>query len=125
MTGAVGQGKDRMVAAALALFLGGLGIHKFYLGKTAQGVLYLIFSWTGIPSFIGWIEGIVYLLKSDIDWAAEYGGPVRRANGAALGCLWVVALAGLLWVLAIFAIIALIFLGGQISNILSDAGTSI
>ena len=48
--------KDEVVGVLLALFLGGLGIHKFYLGQTGLGVLYLVFSWTGIPSIIGFIE---------------------------------------------------------------------
>lgn len=117
-----GGGKDRALAAALALLVGGLGIHKFYLGKVALGVLYLLFSWTGIPSLIGWIEGITYLLASDETWARQYGGPVQPANGVAIGCLWLVALLPLL---AIISIIALVFLGGQVSSILSEVGNSI
>ncbi|MCX4383178.1 MAG: TM2 domain-containing protein, partial [Parabacteroides distasonis] len=31
--------KSKTVAAVLAIFVGGLGIHKFYLGKTFQGVV--------------------------------------------------------------------------------------
>lgn len=34
---------------ALCLFLGGIGLHKFYAGKWIQGLLYLAFSWTWIP----------------------------------------------------------------------------
>ena len=48
--------KDELIGVLLALFLGGLGIHKFYMGQTGAGILYLIFSWTGIPSIIGFIE---------------------------------------------------------------------
>ena len=48
--------KDELVGVLLALFLGGFGIHKFYMGETGAGVLYLIFSWTGIPWIIGFIE---------------------------------------------------------------------
>ncbi len=48
--------KDELIGVLLALFLGGLGIHKFYMGQTGAGVLYLIFSWTGIPSIVGFIE---------------------------------------------------------------------
>ncbi len=36
--------KNRISAALLAFFLGGIGVHKFYLGKVGQGFLYLIFS---------------------------------------------------------------------------------
>jgi len=65
--------KNKIVAALLAIFLGGFGIHKFYLGKTAQGVIYLIFFWTFIPAIVGFIEGIIYLTKSDEDFARAYG----------------------------------------------------
>lgn len=64
--------KSKVVAGVLAILLGGLGVHKFYLGKLGQGVLYLLFSWTGIPSIIGLIEGILYLFKSDEEFNREY-----------------------------------------------------
>jgi TM2 domain-containing membrane protein YozV len=66
------SGRNRVVAALLALLLGGFGIHKFYLGKIGQGVLYLLFCWTFIPTIIGWIEGVIYLTRSDEEFAAEY-----------------------------------------------------
>ena len=56
--------KNKLAAALLAIFLGGLGIHKFYLRKVGMGILYLIFCWTGIPAIIGFIEGIYYLCIS-------------------------------------------------------------
>ncbi len=119
-------GKDRATAIAFALILGGLGIHKFYLGKIAQGVIYLVFSWTGIPSLIGWIEGIMYLRTSDADWAAIYGGPIRTPGSGTIGCLWALALLPLvLFLIAGFAIVSLIFLGGQVSQILSNVGSSV
>ena len=61
--------KSRVVAAILAIFLGGLGIHKFYMGKVGQGILYLVFSWTVIPAIVGFIEGIIFLCDSDIGFA--------------------------------------------------------
>jgi len=67
-----GTSKSRITAALLALFLGGLGIHKFYLGKTMQGILYLVFCWTFIPSFIAFIEFIIYLCSSDQSFAEKY-----------------------------------------------------
>ena len=53
--------KSRVAAGILALFLGGIGIHKFYCGQIGLGVIYLIFCWTFIPSIIAFIEGIIYL----------------------------------------------------------------
>jgi len=64
--------KNRMTAALLAFFLGGLGVHHFYLGNTAQGVIYLLFCWTLIPAIISFIEFIVFLCMSDASFAAKY-----------------------------------------------------
>ncbi len=64
--------KDKTTAALLAILLGGLGIHKFYLGKGALGLLYLVFCWTFIPAIIGLIEGILLLLMSKQDFDLDY-----------------------------------------------------
>jgi len=64
--------KSRTTAGILAIFLGGLGIHKFYLGKTGLGILYLIFCWTTIPAFIGLIEGIIYLTSNDHNFQMKH-----------------------------------------------------
>jgi TM2 domain-containing membrane protein YozV len=61
-----------VVAALLGIFLGGFGIHKFYLGKIAQGILYLLFFWTFIPAIVGFVEGIWYLTMSDQEFWARY-----------------------------------------------------
>src|SRR4051794_3263048 len=105
--------KSRVTAAALALILGSLGAHKFYMGKVGQGVLYLVFCWAYIPGILGWIEAMRYLSKSDEAWASEHSWPIQRSNGAAIAVLWVLAL---LPMLSIVAIVALIFLGGQVSS---------
>ncbi|ECI2307722.1 NINE protein [Salmonella enterica] len=65
--------KSRVAAALLAFFLGGFGVHKFYLGKIGQGFLYLIFCWTFIPAIIAFIEFIIYLCDSDENFARKYG----------------------------------------------------
>jgi hypothetical protein len=70
--GARGE-KSRVAAALLAFFLGGLGAHKFYLGRIGAGILYLLFCWTFIPSFIAFIEFIIYLTMSDAAFAEKYG----------------------------------------------------
>lgn len=64
--------KNKIVAALLAIFLGGLGIHKFYLGKTTAGIIYLVLSWTVIPSIIGFIEGILLLIQDEEKFNSEY-----------------------------------------------------
>ena len=57
--------KNKIVAGVLGILLGGIGVHKFYLGKIGMGILYLCFCWTGIPSLVGFIEGIIYLCSND------------------------------------------------------------
>lgn len=64
--------KDRTTAGILALLLGGIGAHKFYLGETGLGILYLCFSWTLIPALVGFIEGILYLTKTDEEFQRQY-----------------------------------------------------
>ncbi|WP_283774312.1 TM2 domain-containing protein [Histophilus somni] len=54
---------NKIAYCLLAFFLGGLGIHKFYAGKTGLGILYLLFCWTFIPGFIALIEFIIGLTK--------------------------------------------------------------
>lgn len=41
-----------VVYVLLALFLGGIGAHDFYVGKPVKGFTKLVFVWTGIPSII-------------------------------------------------------------------------
>jgi TM2 domain-containing membrane protein YozV len=48
--------KNASTAILLALFLGGLGAHQFYMGKVGIGILYVLFCWTFIPSIIAFIE---------------------------------------------------------------------
>jgi len=64
---------SRSTAAVLAFLLGGIGGHKFYLGKPGQGILYLVFCWTMIPALLGLIESVVYLASSDESFAEKYG----------------------------------------------------
>jgi len=41
--------RDEVVGILLALFLGGFGIHHFYLRRTGLGILYCCFCWTPLP----------------------------------------------------------------------------
>lgn len=73
--------KSKIVAGILALFLGGFGIHKFYLGCTTAGIVMLVmflfgFIVIGIPSFIitgiALIEALIYFFKSDEAFEETY-----------------------------------------------------
>jgi len=64
--------EKKIVAGILGILLGGLGIHKFYLGYTKQGIIQLILGFLCIGSIIGLIEGIIYLTKSDEAFVATY-----------------------------------------------------
>jgi TM2 domain-containing membrane protein YozV/RNA polymerase subunit RPABC4/transcription elongation factor Spt4 len=63
---------NKTTAGLLAIFLGTVGVHKFYLGQTGMGILYLLFCWTGVPSIVALIEGIIYLTMSDAEFAQKY-----------------------------------------------------
>lgn len=65
--------KSKATAGILAILLGGIGVHHFYLGNMIRGFLYLLFCWTGIPFILGIVEGLIYLTMSDQSWAAKVG----------------------------------------------------
>lgn len=76
--------KDHIAAGLLAIFLGWLGIHKFYLGYNTQGFIMLGISIlgplltffvplaTGVIAVIAIIEGIIYFTKSQPEFEAIY-----------------------------------------------------
>lgn len=64
--------KQKLIISALAIFFGGFGAHKFYMGKTGWGILYLLFCWTAIPSLVGLIEGVRYFFMSGPDFERQY-----------------------------------------------------
>jgi len=51
--------KNPTTAVLLALFGGWIGAHKFYLGQTGMGILYLLFCWTYIPLIVSVFEAFV------------------------------------------------------------------
>ena len=67
------QESKKVVAGILAILLGGLGVHKFFLGYTTAGIIQLVLGLCfGIGALIGIIEGIIYLTKSDEDFVQTY-----------------------------------------------------
>ncbi len=66
--------KDKTVAVVLALLVGPFGIHKFYLGNSLAGVLYLLFSWTLIPPVLAFFDFLGLLLMSEQAFQVQYNG---------------------------------------------------
>ena len=81
-SGGVEGADKKIVAGILGILLGALGIHKFYLGYTNEGIIMLLvgtiggFFTCGIGSIavgvIGLVEGILYLTKSDEEFVSTY-----------------------------------------------------
>ncbi|WP_425229100.1 TM2 domain-containing protein [Sphingomonas sp.] len=69
--------RNKIVAALLAFFLGVLGIHRFYLGRTGSGIVMLVLTITVVGMLITgpWaiIDCIRYLVMTDRDFARRYG----------------------------------------------------
>jgi TM2 domain-containing membrane protein YozV len=71
--------KNKYAAAALAFFLGGFGIHHFYLGNAIAGVIYLLFCWTLIPALIAFVEAIIYLAMPATAFDQKYNAGTHPA----------------------------------------------
>jgi TM2 domain-containing membrane protein YozV len=57
--------KNRTTGLVLTLFLGGIGAHRFYLGDTFLGVLYLLFCLTFVPAIVAFVE--LFLIMKRVD----------------------------------------------------------
>ena len=57
--------KPRVIAILLALFLGGIGIHRFYMNRPGSGIIYVLFCWTFIPAIVALVEALLLLLTTD------------------------------------------------------------
>lgn len=72
------RAKSRLTAGLLGIFLGSLGVHRFYLGYTSIGVLQILvtIATLGIGAVWGFVEGIVILSGSGLQTDAD-GRPLR------------------------------------------------
>ena len=95
----VGKPKSKVVAALLAIFLGFIGAHRFYLGQWV-GIFYIFLG--GIGWLIAWVEAIVFLVTSREKWDQKYGNVVGGGAGLfiALGLAFLVVI-GILAAIAI------------------------
>ena len=64
--------KNRGVAIMLALLLGGIGAHRFYVGRIGTGFLYLLFFWTFIPAILALAQAAMWSLMREDDFHARY-----------------------------------------------------
>jgi len=64
--------KQKVINAGLAAVLGTVGAHKFYQGKTFQGIIYAVFCWTALPTLISWVEAIRYAVMPMDDFYKQY-----------------------------------------------------
>jgi TM2 domain-containing membrane protein YozV len=75
MTDWKAMGADKKVTAGIcAILLGWLGVHKFILGYTTEGVIQLVLGLLtcGLTNIIGIVEGVIYLTKSDEEFVRTY-----------------------------------------------------
>lgn len=76
------QHRDKKAAALFALFLGGLGAHKFYLGSWGWGIVFLAvvflfptplaFIPAFIPAVVAFFEAIGFFFMSSTEFDAQY-----------------------------------------------------
>lgn len=73
-----GEQKSKLVAGLLGIFLGGFGIHRFYLGYTTIGVIQIVVTFVtcGIGSLWGFVEGILIIIGTQITADAQ-GNPLK------------------------------------------------
>lgn len=64
-------------AGLLALFLGGIGIHQFYIGNSKKGILYLLFFWTFVPAILAFIDAIRFFMMSDLEFK-KYVASIKK-----------------------------------------------
>lgn len=79
--------KDKSTAAILALFLGTIGVHKFYLGRIGAGIAYFIFSFTFIPAILGVIDFFVLALMENDEFNRRYNSTPSLAPGVVVNML--------------------------------------
>jgi len=76
----VAEMKNPTTGIVLALFLGGLGAHRFYMGQVGLGILYAVFVWSLVPAVLGLVEA--FLMKGRV---AAYNEQLKSRLAAEFG----------------------------------------
>jgi TM2 domain-containing membrane protein YozV len=70
------EDRNKYIAALIAFFIGPLGVHRFYLGRTGSGIAMVILSCTLVGLLVtvpwGFIDMVRYLIMSDYEFAERY-----------------------------------------------------
>lgn len=72
--------KNKTTAGLLSFFLGGLGVHRFYLGQTGLGILYLVFCWTFIPAIVALVDAIIFFTQSEEAFNLKYNNGLQTVT---------------------------------------------
>jgi TM2 domain-containing membrane protein YozV len=65
-------GSKRTTAGILAILVGWLGVHRFYMGDTKGGIFRILTNLLCLGGIIGLVEGIIYLTKTDAEFHEIY-----------------------------------------------------
>ncbi len=99
--------KNKLIAIFLAFFLGGLGVHRIYLGQW-WGVFYLLFFWTLIPAIAALIEIIFFIRAKQPKWDAKYNQDIPAGPADKGGLAVTFLIVSVIFTLAISGIFAAI-----------------
>jgi TM2 domain-containing membrane protein YozV len=67
----IAPGKSKAAATLWAIFLGGFGAHKFYMGSWGWGIIYLLTCWLYVPFIAALVEWIRYVLMTDSEFTLK------------------------------------------------------
>jgi TM2 domain-containing membrane protein YozV len=70
--------KEKDIAGLLALFLGFLGLHRFYLGQKGRGFVYLMLAFTGISAILGLIDAFTFFSMDNKRFDIKYNREFLR-----------------------------------------------
>ncbi len=97
---------SKVALLLLTFFMGGVGIHKFYLGKYVQGIFCLLFFWTGIPSIIALVEFLIYAFTPEETLHQKYQATMPKSSVAVVAIVIAIIFGGV-FIMGILASLAI------------------